>query len=242
MRKPGFTLIELLVVIAIIAILAAILFPVFARAREKARQASCESNMKQLGLAILMYAQDYDSCFPSNWMGGSPNGCAPNINTVYDWMEVTQPYIKNWAVCLCPSANFGGTMSPEGLPINTNCAAGYRSHAHRYGGYALNCGRADIGAPSQQQGWGPGSDAQWETKKDALINNVAATGMIFESTWCPMFCGTWHAGGYWNPWGVGPQHNERCDHNGGLNVTYTDGHVKWVSQQTLESDPAIFGS
>ena len=70
MRKQGFTLIELLVVIAIIAILASILFPVFARAREKARQTSCLSNMKQLGLACSMYAQDYDELLPTedyNW-------------------------------------------------------------------------------------------------------------------------------------------------------------------------------
>jgi len=87
-RSRGFTLIELLVVIAIIAILAAILFPVFAKAREKARQASCASNEKQMGLACLMYASDYDGRYPSNWT----NQCA---TPGWDWMEVTQPYAKN---------------------------------------------------------------------------------------------------------------------------------------------------
>ena len=66
-QREGFTLIELLVVIAIIAILAAILFPVFAQAREKARQTSCTSNLKQQGTAMMMYAQDYDESYPSNW-------------------------------------------------------------------------------------------------------------------------------------------------------------------------------
>ena len=92
-KKRGFTLIELLVVIAIIAILAAILFPVFARAREKARTASCQSNLKQLGLAMLMYAQDYDGLFPHNlW---------PNISTY--WWQSTYPYIKNEQIYVCPS-------------------------------------------------------------------------------------------------------------------------------------------
>src|SRR6201988_4702864 len=77
-RNRGFTLIELLVVIAIIAILAAILFPVFAQAREKARQASCLSNMKQIGLGMTMYVQDYDETFPCNPWNGQPVGTADN--------------------------------------------------------------------------------------------------------------------------------------------------------------------
>jgi prepilin-type N-terminal cleavage/methylation domain-containing protein/prepilin-type processing-associated H-X9-DG protein len=247
--RRGFTLIELLVVIAIIAILAAILFPVFARAREKARQAACQSNEKQIGLAILMYHTDYDGCFPHNCIGGVPNCCGAQP-TVYDWMEVVQPYSKNWQLFLCPSydINIWGVTSPEGLPSSApQCGpngSAQRTHENRYGGYALNCGRWDVHQPPEgnQLGWGPGSNAGWRTKKDRTINRAANTGMVFESDWCRFWCGTWHAGGYWNPWGAAPQHHERCDHNDGQNVTFADGHVKWYSQQTLCSDPSLFGS
>jgi prepilin-type N-terminal cleavage/methylation domain-containing protein/prepilin-type processing-associated H-X9-DG protein len=100
MRRRGFTLIELLVVIAIIAILAAILFPVFAQAREKARGAVCLSNTKQLGLALLMYAQDYDetNCgsYPSH-----PNGW--DTCPMFTWMDTLYPYTKNTGIYTCPS-------------------------------------------------------------------------------------------------------------------------------------------
>jgi len=98
MRRTGFTLIELLVVIAIIAILAAILFPVFAKAREKARAASCQSNEKQLALAVLMYSQDYDE------------STAPHYIITDGWAQViqppdlVQPYIKNTQMLICPSS------------------------------------------------------------------------------------------------------------------------------------------
>jgi len=96
--KRGFTLIELLVVIAIIAILAAILFPVFARAREKARQTSCLSNMKQMGLAEAMYAQDYDETF-------LPYACgdAAYPGQSFTWLTLVQPYMKNLQMLDCPS-------------------------------------------------------------------------------------------------------------------------------------------
>ena len=92
MAKRGFTLIELLVVIAIIAILAAILFPVFAKAREKARQTNCLSNVKQLALGALMYAQDNDETLPFAYCGG------------YYWVVILQPYLKNTQMLYCPSA------------------------------------------------------------------------------------------------------------------------------------------
>jgi len=95
-RCNAFTLIELLVVIAIIAILAAILFPVFAQAREKARQAACLSNNKQLGLALLAYAQDYDETYPRVYTSVPPQG--PR-----DWKNDITPYIKNTQIFICPS-------------------------------------------------------------------------------------------------------------------------------------------
>src|SRR5688572_22209200 len=91
-HKPGFTLIELLVVIAIIAILAAILFPVFARARENARRSSCQSNLKQIGLASAQYTQDYDGCFASALNDDPVNYFANDAPSYYDLLL---PYVKN---------------------------------------------------------------------------------------------------------------------------------------------------
>jgi prepilin-type N-terminal cleavage/methylation domain-containing protein len=104
--RKGFTLIELLVVIAIIAILAAILFPVFARARENARRASCQSNLKQIGLGILQYIQDYDEKFPLTFanLDGAAN-YTPGIaaNSDQGWSQIIQPYVKSTQLLQCPS-------------------------------------------------------------------------------------------------------------------------------------------
>src|SRR5215471_7629509 len=103
MKRAAFTLIELLVVIAIIAILAAILFPVFAQAREKARAISCLSNCKQSGLAYAMYTQDYDETTP---LQVSPV-TARDANNYFVvsggyWYNLIQPYVKNWQLMICP--------------------------------------------------------------------------------------------------------------------------------------------
>jgi prepilin-type N-terminal cleavage/methylation domain-containing protein len=104
-NRKGFTLIELLVVIAIIAILAAILFPVFARAREKARQASCASNLKQLSAAVLMYAQDYDDVLPKGIQ--QPWGTTSSS----PWYDMLYTYVKNGQVFQCPSLRDNGSGS-----------------------------------------------------------------------------------------------------------------------------------
>src|SRR5438045_3135 len=101
-RQEGFTLIELLVVIAIIAILAAILFPVFAQARESARMSTCLSNFKQIGTGVMMYVQDWDDTYPNNRLHTFPGG-AEGVSKLVTWKTATHPYVKNLSVYKCPS-------------------------------------------------------------------------------------------------------------------------------------------
>ncbi len=133
MRK-GFTLIELLVVIAIIAILAAILFPVFARAREKARQSNCLSNLKQLGLAALMYAQDYDELLPYEDYDTDASGDEGAGDTT--WRSVVLPYCKNQQIFFCPSKKMTSSVFDGGADYGENA------------GYAINVCHWTSGSPT----------------------------------------------------------------------------------------------
>jgi prepilin-type N-terminal cleavage/methylation domain-containing protein/prepilin-type processing-associated H-X9-DG protein len=132
-KRKAFTLIELLVVIAIIAILAAILFPVFARARENARRASCQSNLKQLALSMMMYAQDYDDTLTS--LGGPTVTTPPadplgfnyySASGVYwdSWASRLLPYTKNTQIYLCPSNSWNAYGVNYGLPAYASNASG----------------------------------------------------------------------------------------------------------------------
>ena len=148
--RRGFTLIELLVVIAIIAILAAILFPVFARAREKARQTSCLSNVKQIGLATLMYVQDYDETMPHH----------QRVGRVITVQTQVQPYMKNEQLWVCPSEsapyyyywdNPTGTTAMTGIPgsYGWNTNLGSRGIAYNIGVRSL----AEIQSPVDVGMW-----------------------------------------------------------------------------------------
>ncbi len=133
-RRAGFTLIELLVVIAIIAILAAILFPVFARAREKARQTACLSNVKQIGLAEKMYESDYDEVTGSYTGAHVPSGVATELS----WMDLLMPYVKNTQVFECPSNAVGwrsggvGHLGSYGVNISYTDSAGTTGYTYLY--------------------------------------------------------------------------------------------------------------
>jgi prepilin-type N-terminal cleavage/methylation domain-containing protein/prepilin-type processing-associated H-X9-DG protein len=207
-RRSGFTLIELLVVIAIIAILAAILFPVFARARGKARQAACLSNLKQLGLAVDMYAQDYDEMLPAH------NDNEPPYPT-YDWRYDTfiyrlMPYMRNIQITKCPDDS--GWTDPR------NSVAG---DGKRWWSYSYN--RACEYGP-QQPGW------------LAAFEDPAGTVLLFDGGEPDQGVERNDSNSLTAGWASWDAETRKAytRHNGGLNIAWADGHAKWRGAETIK--------
>ena len=245
----GFTLIELLVVIAIIAILAAILFPVFARAREKARQSSCTSNLKQMGLAMLMYANDYDESLPPNY-AWVPADWVPEqgnwFTGFFMWDTFLYPYVHMGHK---DAADSRGRMTAHGI---WHCPSGYTAmqpHARNYGanqglfGY-LNMDPAtygDVWAPSKKLG-DVAKPAECFAYFDAGCYTMAysyvdaPTPAIFYMPGtapanAPRWASTSDSGNFMDrDWREGR-------HNGQINVAFVDGHVKSIAGAALRGHP-----
>lgn len=217
MRK-GFTLIELLVVIAIIAILAAILFPVFAKAREKARQSSCMSNVKQLMLGVLSYCQDYDEMTPGRRKGcGTVVGtCGANPNYL-TWIDVVVPYLKNSQIYVCPSRS------------NTSFGYGYCMG----GGLWPTVSCPDTDGTTTSLGSYP-SPSSTPKLIDSLAR-VVKTPNVASATGC-----SWIAAPDLSQPRVAPVCNGpiAC-HNEGANIGFMDGHVKWMSGSAIKGSSGI---
>lgn len=211
--SKGFTLIELLVVIAIIAILAAILFPVFARARENARRASCQSNLKQIGLGLVQYSQDYDEKYPYVEMGGATTG--PTTNNFLLWTDAVQPYLKSYQIFRCPSAsNTNAPVDFANRPSVADCALSYGAASNGSVGFAFTHEVAN-GAPT--------SLAQFtETAQTIFFADR------FDST----------DGTNWDYW-IHPTSTNKTlgvHHLDGGNVAFADGHVKWMRPEKLNEN------
>jgi len=209
--RRGFTLIELLVVIAIIAILAAILFPVFARAREKARQASCLSNEKQLALATLQYTQDYDERLPGRYYAVQADG-----NTAVR----LQPYIMNVQLYECPSWSVSRTYTGIGTFLLSYTWPG-GDPAHPNTGTCAVCGRPVSGSNYYPFNGGNGI-------KLAAVPTPANTIMICELKIGEGGCDKDTTAAYAHFYFDDRANNEANGvHNGGGNYAYIDGHVKF---------------
>jgi len=248
-RKHGFTLIELLVVIAIIAILAAILFPVFAMARGKARATSCLSNSKQIGMAMKMYVGDYDERYPSVYDDTAIN-VVPNGKRLM-WGDKILAYIKNRAIFGCLD-NPPVTIDPPPYDPNnpwsgpSNTLQGTRYMMNMWSGWS----------------WPEGTYGSDYPVTDGALLHPAETAVIMESSnawWCHWLVLPWFNDCSNNPtWGgqgtcsyqdagggrkmlvgvlgetIYPRHQNGC------NVTFGDGHAKYRSIESMRYDWKLF--
>jgi prepilin-type N-terminal cleavage/methylation domain-containing protein/prepilin-type processing-associated H-X9-DG protein len=245
-RWRGFTLIELLVVIAIIAILAAILFPVFAQARAAARKASCASNVRQLGVGLQMYVQDYDQMYPYwSWGERGTNG----ISSL--WHVAIFPYVKNTGIYSCPSDVGGwGQQNTDLYWWGGNANAAFRTiHAPQFENpkVVLSYGMSEMFHAGLWTGTGTREAAIPAPASTVILgdsvslltdmwgqNNAANARIVMR-----MACANGQASGtqgigdavVWNPaW------DRDTRHSGGLNVAYADGHVKFLKGDRMREN------
>jgi prepilin-type N-terminal cleavage/methylation domain-containing protein len=219
-QRKGFTLIELLIVIAIIAILAAILFPVFARARENARRASCQSNLKQIGLGLMQYTQDYDERLIRAWYINNQQ----SDTTYYKWMDTIYPYVKSEQVFVCPSD------SGRNYTYHRNLTAPSGS---RYGSYSINAAYAtdEGGTNIAQSPAGEWSVTLASLQAPATTMWAADGNGAFEFTWigaAPPFANPTISNT--TPRTLGNIVERHLDTTV---VLYTDGHVKSLKLDAL---------
>jgi prepilin-type N-terminal cleavage/methylation domain-containing protein/prepilin-type processing-associated H-X9-DG protein len=210
MKRAGFTLIELLVVIAIIAILAAILFPVFARARENARKSTCQSNLKQIGMGLMQYCQDYDECYPDARYGSNPSP----YPLIY---EALVPYLKNNMIWICPSKGGiqrGGTTSP--LNYNGRTFPVYPNYGWNSSLAARSM--AEVTAPAETAAVADCSHPLWAADVGRIAWANSDDRILYPTS------------------GTTSQDYMKdaySRHLGGENICWADGHVKWMSSQAI---------
>jgi prepilin-type N-terminal cleavage/methylation domain-containing protein/prepilin-type processing-associated H-X9-DG protein len=228
-KERGFTLIELLVVIAIIAILAAILFPVFARARENARRTSCLSNTKQIGLGFMMYAQDFDERMPpayivaadTNWK--YPNGVT--TDSTRTWYLLIYPYVKNMQVYNCPSADPGlqytGNYNTAAFPYSYN----YRAPENIGCGSTYNCG-VSMGLPLDA---GATQAAIEDPTGTILVTEGSMFIIQFYNNTLPTEAQVKATGGG----GTYFVRSARARHLDTTSTLFVDGHVKAMNWKTI---------
>ncbi|MDR3710944.1 MAG: DUF1559 domain-containing protein [Capsulimonadaceae bacterium] len=224
--RTAFTLIELLVVIAIIAILAAILFPVFATAREKARQTSCASNEKQLGVAMMQYVQDYDEAYPEQYWSGTLNQWVPNNQSF--WIGNLYPYIKSAGVYQCPDLTVTGyTVSGNVVPSSMTITSCYTLNWYIMDRYYTTTG---IHVPVTQ------SLITMASNIIALAEGPGlSTAGVYTGCYPAMNDGFQHVYSTYPPCSAASLATSSCQrqsfpHSNGSNYLFCDGHVKWMQQ------------
>ncbi len=238
-QKKAFTLIELLVVIAIIAILAAILFPVFARARENARRSSCQSNLKQIGLGVFQYIQDYDEKFPLAVTGSTSVTSTPPVG----WADSIQPYLKSTQIFQCPSES----TSPSSVPT------AQATSGASYTDYWYNAGLSWNGLHT-------GPQYNSSVSQAALLNTTLtllagdggqSTNNLGDASSRANGQGSFGGPGTGNPGSTGglnataPSSGNGLGGGGnrhleGIVLAFTDGHVKWYKGNGTNGAPTIY--